>query len=140
MKHDRQGFITTFIRLALEGQPIRVYGDGSQLRDFTYVSDAVDAFLAAGVTEGIRQSLQRRRAGAGAADRGRQPLPEDRGRGGSGRDGPVAPERKKIDIGSIYVDHARLSELTGWEPSVGLADGLDETIGFYQHHGEHYWT
>src|SRR5256885_3582665 len=52
MKHDRQGFITTFIRRALEGEPIRVFGDGSQLRDFTYVSDAVEAFLAAGVSDG----------------------------------------------------------------------------------------
>src|ERR1051326_99511 len=50
LKHDRQGFIPTFIRLALEGRPIRVFGDGSQLRDFTYVSDVVDAFLAVGLT------------------------------------------------------------------------------------------
>src|SRR5919197_3962269 len=45
MKHGRQGFITTFIKLAIEGEPIKVFGDGSQLRDFTYVDDAVDAFL-----------------------------------------------------------------------------------------------
>src|SRR2546423_7181938 len=45
MKHGRKGFITTFIKLALEGEPIKVYGDGSQLRDFTYVDDAVEAFL-----------------------------------------------------------------------------------------------
>src|SRR5919198_6458406 len=51
MKHGRQGFITVFIRLALEGKPIKVYGDGSQLRDFTYASDAVDAFLATGLTD-----------------------------------------------------------------------------------------
>ena len=48
MKHGRQGFITVFIRRAIEGKPIKVFGDGSQLRDFTYVSDAVDAFLAVG--------------------------------------------------------------------------------------------
>src|SRR5919198_1668053 len=51
MKHDRQGFITTFVRRALAGETIKVFGDGSQLRDFTYVSDAVEAFLAAGLTE-----------------------------------------------------------------------------------------
>src|SRR3954468_23187325 len=45
MKHGRQGFITTFIKLALQGEPIKVFGDGSQLRDFTYVDDAVEAFL-----------------------------------------------------------------------------------------------
>src|SRR3954449_7098748 len=47
LKHGRQGFITTFIRRALEGEDLQVFGDGSQLRDFTYVSDAVDAFLRA---------------------------------------------------------------------------------------------
>src|SRR3954463_11770304 len=51
MKHGRQGFITVFIRRALEGQDLQVFGDGKQLRDFTYVSDAVDAFLAAALTE-----------------------------------------------------------------------------------------
>jgi len=51
MKHGRQGFITVFIRLAMEGKPIRVWGDGGQLRDFTYVTDAVDAFLRAAQTE-----------------------------------------------------------------------------------------
>src|SRR6266480_6423922 len=51
LKHERQGFITTFIRRALEGKGLQVFGDGSQLRDFTYVSDAADAFLAVGVTD-----------------------------------------------------------------------------------------
>ena len=51
MKHGRQGFITTFIRLAIEGKDIKVFGDGSQLRDFTYVSDAVDAFLSVALVE-----------------------------------------------------------------------------------------
>ncbi len=53
---------------------------------------------------------------------------------------PWPPERKKIDIGSIYVDHTRLTELTGWEPRVDLREGLAETLAFYREHGEHYWT
>ena len=139
LKHDRQGFITTFIRLALEGKPIRVFGDGSQLRDFTYVSDAVDAFLAAGADRGrYGQRAERRRARAGPAARGRAALPGGRGRGRHGRDLPWPPEREKIDIGSIYVDHTRLTELTGWEPRVGLREGLAETFAFYREHGEHY--
>ena len=46
IRHNRQGFIGWFIRLALEGKEIQIYGDGSQLRDFVFVEDAVDAFLA----------------------------------------------------------------------------------------------
>ncbi|MCB0135409.1 MAG: NAD-dependent epimerase/dehydratase family protein, partial [Caldilineaceae bacterium] len=51
IKHNRQGFIGWFIRLAVEGKEIQLYGDGSQLRDLTYVDDVVDAFLRAGATD-----------------------------------------------------------------------------------------
>jgi UDP-glucose 4-epimerase len=141
LKHDRQGFITTFIRRALEGEGLKVFGDGSQLRDFTYVSDAVDAFLAVGVTaEAYGRALN-----VG----GREPVSllevaslcqELAGAGGSVETVPWPPERQKIDIGSIYLDHTLLADLTGWEPTVGLREGLAETFAFYREHGEHYWT
>src|SRR5436853_659085 len=51
LKHSRQGFIGWFIRLAIEDQPIQIYGDGSQQRDFVYVDDAADAFLRAGASD-----------------------------------------------------------------------------------------
>src|SRR5205823_5904825 len=51
IKHDRQGFIAWFIRLAIEDRTIPIYGDGSQLRDFVYVDDAADAFLRAGALD-----------------------------------------------------------------------------------------
>ena len=46
IRHNRQGFIAWFVRLAVEGEEIQLYGDGQQLRDLTYVDDVVDAFLA----------------------------------------------------------------------------------------------
>ena len=51
IKHNRQGFIGWFIRLAIEDRTIQIYGDGSQLRDFVYVDDAADAFLRAGADD-----------------------------------------------------------------------------------------
>jgi UDP-glucose 4-epimerase len=141
MKHGRQGFITVFIRLALEGKPIKVFGDGSQLRDFTYVSDAVDAFLAVGVTESAY--------GHAFNVGGDEPVPllevaqlcqELAGEGGKVETAPWPEDREKIDIGSIYVDHTRLTNETGWRPHVGLREGLAKTIEFYREHGEHYWT
>jgi UDP-glucose 4-epimerase len=61
------------------------------------------------------------------------------GEGGTVHKVPWPPEREKIDIGSIYVDHTRLSTLTGWNPTVTLREGLERTIAFYREHGEHYW-
>ena len=51
IRHNRQGFIGWFIRLAIEDRTIQIYGDGSQLRDFVYVDDAADAFLRAGASD-----------------------------------------------------------------------------------------
>jgi UDP-glucose 4-epimerase len=140
MKHGRQGFITVFIRRALEGKAIQVFGDGSQLRDFTYVSDAVDAFLAIGVTE----TAFGRAFNVGGAEpvsllevaRLCQDVADA---GGTVETVAWPPDREKIDIGSIYVDHSRLSRETGWAPRVGLREGLARTIEFYREHGEHYW-
>jgi UDP-glucose 4-epimerase len=141
MKHGRQGFITTFMRLALQGDPIKVFGDGSQLRDFTYVDDAVDAFLRVAVT--------READGRAFNVGGQEPVSlldvarmcqDVAGGGGTVETMPWPPERAKIDIGSIYVDHAQLTEATGWEPRVSLRDGLERTLAFYREHGEHYWS
>jgi len=141
MKHGRQGFITVFIRRAIEGQPLHAFGDGMQLRDFTYVSDAVEAFLAAALVDDCH--------GKAFNVGGIEPVPlievarlcqEIAGAGGTVDTVPWPPERKKIDIGSIYVEHSRLTEASGWEPTVGLEDGLRRTIDFYKQHGEHYWN
>ena len=62
------------------------------------------------------------------------------GAGGGVEKAPWPPDREKIDIGSIYVSHDRLTELTGWAPRVSLREGLERTIGFYREHGDQYWT
>src|SRR5258707_5539888 len=53
IRHNRQGFIGWFLRLALEGREIQIYGDGSQVRDFVYVDDVADAFLLAAATDTV---------------------------------------------------------------------------------------
>src|SRR6266700_472712 len=50
IRHNRQGFLAWFIRLAIENRTIEIYGDGTQVRDFVYVDDAADAFLRAGAS------------------------------------------------------------------------------------------
>lgn len=141
MKHGRQGFITVFIRRALEGQDLQVFGDGGQLRDFTYVSDAVDAFLAVALaSEAYGQALNVGGIEPISLLDVAQLCQELADEGGAVHTVPWPPEREKIDIGSIYVSHERLTALTGWEPKVGLREGLQETLAFYREHGEHYWS
>jgi nucleoside-diphosphate-sugar epimerase len=141
MKHGRQGFITTFIRRALEGLPVQVFGDGSQLRDLTYVTDTVEAFLAAGATpEAFGRAFNVGGPEPVSLLEVARLCDEVAGEGGGVETVPWPPEREKIDVGSIHVDDSSFRKTTGWRPQVALRDGLRETLDFYRRHREHYWS
>jgi len=138
IKHNRQGFIGWFIRLAIENRTIPIYGDGSQLRDFVYVDDAADAFLRAGATEACNGEAFNVGGDRPTSHRDLAALLVDIC--GSGRVEYVQwpADKKAIDIGSFYADSAKFRRTTGWTPTVPLADGLRRTIAFYRAHYDHY--
>src|SRR5262245_23806054 len=138
IRHDRQGFMGWFVRQALLGEQIQLYGDGSQRRDFDFVDDVVSAFLVAGASD--------------AADGqvfnlgGEQPISlldvvklmiEITGHG-SYRLVPFPPDRKRIDIGDFYADTTKIRLALGWQPRVSLRDGLARTFEYYGRHKGHY--
>jgi UDP-glucose 4-epimerase len=138
IRHDRQGFIGWFIRIALEGKEIQVYGDGSQVRDFVYVDDVADAFLRAGASDVVNGDV----FNVG----GREPvshrdlvtmLLEEAGRG-SVRFVEWPEDKKRIDIGSFYSDSSKFQRATGWRATVGLRDGLAQTLAYYRAHFDRY--
>jgi UDP-glucose 4-epimerase len=138
IRHNRQGFIGWFVRLAIENRTIQVYGDGSQLRDFVYVDDAADAFLRAGASESCNGEVFNV---GGNTHISHRELTELLLRvAGSGRVEYVEwpPEKKNIDIGSFYADSSKFRDATGWAPTVALPDGLTSTIAFYRAHFDRY--
>lgn len=136
--HNRQGFIGWFIRTAVEGGEIQVYGDGSQLRDFVYVDDAADAFLRAGASDACNGQALNVGGQAPISHRDLVELLLDVA--GTGRVKYVEwpPEKKAIDIGSFYSDSTKFKQAVGWEPAVSMREGLARTVAFYREHMEHY--
>src|SRR5215471_1665542 len=132
IKHNRQGFIGWFIRLAIEDREIQVFGDGSQLRDFVYVDDAVDAFLRAGYCNSCDGEVFNVGGIEPTAHRDLVELLIDVA--GSGRVAyvPWPDEKKRIDIGSFYSDSSKFRRTTSWTPAVTLAEGLRRTIAYYR--------
>jgi len=138
VKHNRQGFIGWFIRLAVEDREIQIYGDGSQLRDFVFVDDAADAFLRAGASDACNGEVFNV---GGLEPVGHRDLVQLLIEvAGAGRVRYVAwpAEKKAIDIGSFYADSSRFRAATGWEPRVGLREGLERTVAYYRQHLQHY--
>jgi UDP-glucose 4-epimerase len=138
LRHNRQGFIGWFIRLAIENRTIQIFGDGSQLRDFVYVADASDAFLRAGASEACNGEVFNVGGERPVSHRELTTLLIDVA--GTGRVEYVEwpPEKKAIDIGSFYADSSKFKYTTGWAPSVKLREGLQQTIAFYREHWAHY--
>jgi UDP-glucose 4-epimerase len=53
---------------------------------------------------------------------------------------PFPPQRKVIDIGSIYVDDRKIRRMLKWQPRVDLREGLSRSVSFYRAHREQYWA
>jgi len=139
IRNNRQGFVGIFIRQALRGETLQVFGTGRQVRDFNYVDDVVEALLLAGAADACcgqvfnlgaprRYSLLDFVAILGrlcGAQYRIVPFPDDKG---------------IIDIGDYYGDYARFAAATGWQPAADLEEGLRRTMAFYRAHEEVYWA
>ena len=138
IKHNRQGFIGWFIRLAIEDREIEIFGDGSQIRDFVFVDDAADAFLRAGTSEKCNGGVYN--IGGAEPINLRDLSTKLLEVAGTGRVGYVEwpSEKKAIDIGDFYADSSKFTRTVGWRPTIPLVEGLTRTVEFYREHLERY--
>jgi UDP-glucose 4-epimerase len=139
VKDARQTFLGLWLRLAVQGQPIRVFGDGNQLRDFNFVDDVVEALLLAATSdEAIGQVINLGSDEVISLKDLAQLLVEANG-SGSWELVPFPSDRKAIDIGDYYGDWGRAKKLLGWHPKVSLRAGLERSLAYYRTHGSAYW-
>jgi UDP-glucose 4-epimerase len=139
VKDDRQTFLGTWLRLAVEGEELLVFGDGTQQRDFTYVDDAVDAFLLAGASDVADGEVFNVGGEPPVSLAELAGLLVELAGDGSWRLVPFPEERRTIDIGDYFADDSKIRERLGWEPRVGLREGLERSLAFYREHGASYW-
>jgi UDP-glucose 4-epimerase len=138
IRHNRQGFIGWFMRQVTLGEPIQLFGDGAQKRDFDYVDDVVDAFLRAGSMEQADGQVFNLGGEAPVSLRELVEMMIEVAGQGSYSLVPFPPERKAIDIGDFWGDATRVRATLGWRPQVALREGLRRTLEYYARHQEHY--
>jgi UDP-glucose 4-epimerase len=131
VKDARQTFLGIWIRRLLEGEPILVYGDGKQVRDFNYVDDMVNALLMAASNE--RAYGQIFNLGADDPTTLRDVAVKMVSlHSGSFEVVPFPNKLKAIDIGDYYGDYRRMRSQLGWVPQVTLEEGLKRSISYYK--------
>lgn len=139
VKDARQTFLGIWIRRIIEGNPITIYGDGSQLRDFNYVDDVVDALILAAATDKTNGQIYN----LGAADTlsltDTAKLLVELHQSGQYEYIPFPENRKAIDIGDYSGNYSKIKQELGWQPRISLEEGLKRTLSFYQTNYPHYW-
>ena len=139
MKHSRFGVANWFVRRALDDETIQVFGDGSLLRDFLYVQDAVDAMIRCAATEEAYGQVFN--VGNSRASSFRE-LAETVVRvAGTGRweFAPFSPERAAQEPGDFCSDVRKIKRVVGWEPTTSLDEGVARTVRYYRLHRPRYW-
>ena len=139
VKDARQTFLGIWIRLLLEGKPIKVFGDGKQLRDFNFVDDCVEALLLAGASDQANGKVYNLGSSEVICLKDLSKMMVNLGHGGSFELASFPAERKTIDIGDYYSDFSLITKELGWVPKIDLKDGLKRTLNYYSTHFSHYW-
>jgi UDP-glucose 4-epimerase len=139
MRHSHFGVVNWFVRLALEGRPIPVFGTGRILRDFLYVDDCVEALVAvaaqpAAVGEVVNVGNDRASTFLEVAEILRDIVP-----GTEIVFTDFSPERKAQEPGDFVSDITKIRRLTGWEPRVALHEGLARTVRYYRERRAEYF-
>lgn len=134
MKHGKYGILNYFIRLVFLGQPIKIFSPGTQLRDYNYISDVVEAMLLANSKKADGEVFF---IGSGKPvsllEIAKKIVERGKSYGFNARYDMVEwpEERKSIEVGDFYVSFEKFSKTFGWVPKVSLDDGLQKTFQFY---------
>ncbi|MCG7849886.1 MAG: GDP-mannose 4,6-dehydratase, partial [ANME-2 cluster archaeon] len=127
MRADDGRVVPNFINQALKGEDIMVYGDGKQTRSFCYVSDLIEGIyrlMMSDFVDPVNIGNPKEMTVLGFAERVIEII---------GSDSRVVFEDLPVDDPKVRrPDISRAKDVLGWEPEVGLGDGLERTVGYFE--------
>ncbi len=139
VKDARQTFLGIWIRQAIAGEEIQVYGTGNQLRDLNYVDDVVEALILAAIDDEANGKVFNLGALSTISLKDLAALLIEVNGEGRYKVVPFPTELKAIDIGDYYGNFTVISKTLGWNPSVDLREGLALTLEYFRKNREFYW-
>ena len=139
MKHSKYSIIGWFIRMAMEDQTIRVFGDGQQVRDYLYVDDLTNCFLLSGNCDNCGCEIFN--AGTGTPTKFIDMVETVLSVVGKGRMEMVPwPESYEAnETGDYVADTAKIRQALGWKAKVDLITGIKRTYEYYLKFGSYYF-
>jgi UDP-glucose 4-epimerase len=126
--HGEAGVVAIFAKALLAGQSTKIFGDGTDSRDYVYVDDVVDAFVKAAGEAG---SGQRFNIGTGVSTSVRDLHTAIAKAAGAPDDPEFLPPRLG-DLRKSQLDISRAAQVLGWRPQVGIDEGIERTVDYFR--------
>jgi UDP-glucose 4-epimerase len=126
--HGEAGVVAIFAQALLSGKATKVFGDGSNTRDYVFVDDVVDAFVKASADAG---GGQRFNVGTGMETSDRQLHTAVAAAVGAPDDPEFHPPRLG-DLKRSCLDISSAAKVLGWQPKVGLDEGVRRTVEYFR--------
>jgi UDP-glucose 4-epimerase len=126
--HGEAGVVAIFAQALLAGRPTKIFGDGTDTRDYVFVDDVVDAFVRASGEAGAGQRFN---IGTGVETSVRQLHSEIAAAVGSADEPELHPPRLG-DLKRSCLDIGRAKAVLGWTPKIALKDGVPRTVDFFR--------
>ena len=128
----KSSVVANFIRRALVGDALEIYGDGTQTRDFIYIDDLIDAVLLAAVTPEIGgeafQIASNHETTVGEIGAKLVAVLTDAGVAGIKL---INADTRLGDVKRNFADTSKAKQHLGWQPKVNLDDGLSKTVAYF---------
>lgn len=137
VKTGRVGVVNFFIKKAMLGETITIFGKGDWLRDYVYIGNVVEALTISAQSSKTNGEFYVVGTGRGTkfVDMVKQlvkTVKEVTGKEAKYVFVPFPEDWKRVDVGDFIADYSKLSKATGWYPRISFEEGLRRTVLFYK--------
>jgi UDP-glucose 4-epimerase len=139
MKHSKYGILNWFIRLALEGKPLTIFGEGRQGRDYIFVEDLAEAMLALAQAPAVSGEVYNLGSAAITPFIEMARLVAEAVPGTQVQQVEWPADRYFVETGDYVSDIGKITGAIGWRPRISLQEGIGRTVAYYSKYREKYW-
>ncbi len=139
MKHSKYGIVNWFIRLALEGKPLTIYGEGRQGRDYIFVEDLAEAMLTLAQAPGVSGEVYNLGSASSTPFIEMARLVAAAVPGTQVQQVEWPADRYFVETGDYISDIGKITAAMGWRPRTPLKEGIERTVAYYTKYREKYW-
>ncbi len=139
MKHGKYGIVNWFIRLALEGKPLSIYGHGKQKRDYIYVEDIAEAMLRFVKIENPEYRIFNLGSGEGTPFKDMAKIVAETVGGVKLEFKEWPQERYFVETGDYIANIDRIKKSAKNIQQTSLSEGIRKTVEYYRKYRDYYW-